>query len=117
MPGTTVVNTLVKTDAQQWIALDPDHINEQFTQEEIQTILVPYFTFLKSLPGFVETINTTDGNVKTTKITFDSQENLANAMSVLYGEGADPVVKAKNDLITSKMDQLGLVYARSRTVE
>lgn len=112
----TISNIVVKNESDPWITIEKDTLKETFTQEEIDTIIVPFFNFLWALPGYVESINTTSAseNKKITNLVFDSYENMMSAINVLYGPNANPVVVAKNNLLNEKIQQAGAVYTRTR---
>lgn len=109
----------VKKEGDPWVSLNRDLIRDYLTEQEIQDVITPYFLFVHNLPGSLHEENTSviDGNTQTATLNFDSYANLQNAKSKLFGPDMNPVVIAKNALLKSKMDALGVTYTNSVMLE
>lgn len=105
--------TTTKQSSDPWISLNKDIVENHFSQQEIQSVVVPYITYLTSLSGYVaeESSSTIEGNVQTTYIAFDSADHLIEAKNKLFGSNLDPVVTAKNALLKSKQDASNIIYS------
>lgn len=67
-----------------WIlTMDSPPSLEYFTQEEIDTVMIPYFKEVRKIPGLISITETTDGNTKRVEYTFDSMENMSKSKPVM----------------------------------
>lgn len=105
-----IVKTIVNTNqngTKPWI-LD-DQRQDYFTQEEINDIIIPYEEYMKNLPGAISIeIKEVDNSSLVVKLEYDTEENLQNALAMQGGNTINSVVKLRNDLYKSKMEELNL---------
>jgi hypothetical protein len=98
-----IVNTNLNGN-KPWI-LDSQQ-QDYFTQEEINDIIIPYKQYMKNLPGALSIdIEEVDSTLLVVKLEYDTEENLQNAVAV---QKENVIVKRRNDLYKSKMNELGL---------
>jgi hypothetical protein len=96
-----IVNKVIrKNSSDEWLIAAQPYIG--FTEDEITNILEPYSVYMNALPGFQSVEKSVDGNVLTVTRSFDTIENLQNAVKKLFGPNVDPIVKAKNEFIRNK---------------
>lgn len=102
-----IVKTIVNTNtggSKPWI-LDSQQ-QDYFTQEEINDIIIPYTEYMKNLPGAISIeVEEVDTTLLIVKLEYDTEENLQNALAE---QKENNIVKRRNDLYKSKMNQLGL---------
>jgi hypothetical protein len=101
-----IVKTITNhSNTKAWI-LDSEY-PQYFTQEEIDTVLTPFTTFMTGLTGNMGyTVEEVD-NKLVIKQEFDTHENMVAAVQVTTGNNADAIVKTRNDLIKTKLTELG----------
>lgn len=98
-----IVNTNLNGN-KPWI-LDSQQ-QDYFTQEEIYDIIIPYTDYMKNLPGALSIdIKEVNNTLLTIELEYDTEENLQNAVAV---QKENVIVKRRNDLYKSKMNELGL---------
>jgi hypothetical protein len=98
-----IVNTNLNGN-KPWI-LDSQQ-QDYFTQEEIDDIIIPYTEYMKNLPGALSIdIKEVNNTLLTIELEYDTEENLQNAVAM---QKENAIVKRRNDLYKSKMDELGL---------
>lgn len=110
---------MIKNEDDPWILLKQDLVSSLFTQEEIDTYIVPFAVYLRSLPGYIleEASNVIEGNVSTTTIPFDTYENMLNGKEKLFGDNLDPVVVNKNQFFREKLQEANISYTREITYD
>lgn len=54
-----------------------------FTQEEIDTVMLPYFKEVRKIPGLINITEITEGNTKNVEYIFDTMENMSKSKSVM----------------------------------
>lgn len=104
--------TTTKQASDPWVSLNKDIVANHFSQEEIANVILPFIQYTTSLPGYVpqESSSSINGNVQTTYMAFDSPDHLMEAKNKLFGSDLDQVVVAKNELLKSKQEELGVEY-------
>jgi len=95
----------------------PENYSQYFTQNEIETILNPYFDYVQSLTGFVGTTQEEVGDTLVVKLEFDTVENLEAARTVLEGANQHEIVKTRMDLLKNKLAELGAESTFTHHVE
>ena len=102
-----IVKRIVNTNlngTKPWI-LDSQQ-QDYFTQEEIDDIIIPYTEYMKNLPGAISIdIEEVNNALLVVKLEYDTEENLQNALAE---QKENYIVKRRNDLYKSKMNELGL---------
>ena len=102
-----IVKRIVNTNlngTKPWI-LDSQQ-QDYFTQEEIDDIIIPYTEYMKNLPGAISIdIEEVNNALLVVKLEYDTEENLQNALAE---QKENSIVKRRNDLYKSKMNELGL---------
>lgn len=105
-----ITTTFTKAhDNDPWVLFSSSFI-AIFSQEEIATVVSPFIAFSKGLPGaqadgYTEAVL---GNTAIFERTFDTAENLQNALDKLSSKSQEPTVIAKNNLIRTKMASLAV---------
>ena len=114
-----IINTITKQEQDPWIMVGAAFRNDYFTQEEIDTIITPYFAFLDQLAGYNKTDSAAvvDGNQATVTTVFDTAEDAAAALPLLFGDRVATEVAAKNQLLSSKRQSYNVNYTYNVTVE
>lgn len=56
---------------------------EYFSQSDITDVLSPFHKQVYEMPGLIGIEETTEGDIKTVKYTFDTTENMANSRAVM----------------------------------
>lgn len=109
---------LTKQPQDPWILLSD---TSQFTQEEIDTIITPYYDYVKTLPGiqvqtpFPEPVITDNTSVST--LLFDTNKDIIVARDKLFLEPKDAAVINKNALIRQKLMAAGVKYTVETELE
>lgn len=92
-----------KDPTEAWVSFDNLLV---YTVEEQDNVFTPYLNFVRALPGFISLTNQRepdDSNVTYKEILFDTAEHAMSAARQLYGEGRNSLVKARDDLVKSKL--------------
>lgn len=75
---------ITKMPQDPWIlTMDSPPSLAYFTQEEIDTVMLPYFKEIRKIPGLINITETTDGNIKQVEYTFDTMENMSKSKPVM----------------------------------
>ena len=105
LKDTSIVEITIRKDPSvPWVSFD----NYLVFNEEEQAITKAWADFVEALPGFVSLTNQREpetSNVNYKEILFDSQEHAIAAAKRLFGDNADPIVKARDELLRSKSDK------------
>jgi hypothetical protein len=110
MANTSIILTQSRTDTNtSWIQTSPtDQTN--FTADEYNNTILPYWQWVANLTGYVSvTMTYPDELTKKTIYTFDTPENANTAWSQMHGGGGNgnsnqnAIAKARHDLTTTKM--------------
>ena len=110
-----LIAVLRKHTWEDWNIADwPNNPLSVFTQEEYDKIVVPYLSYMRSLPGLaVDDIQyIKDGNEHVTIRTFDTVENAKIAQAALTYETAPQVVRSMTILLKAKQQERGYDYSR-----
>lgn len=114
-----VVTEIRKGNTDPWITPNQIHYGN-FTQTEIDNVLVPFKAWLYALDGMDEANNSfqfSDDNTLIIKMAFDTKQNALNAHSKLSKDSDVDIVQAKNTLFVSKISGANLSYSVSNRFE
>jgi hypothetical protein len=100
-----VITNTNPSGVKPWI-LQEDYA-EHFTQQEMDEILTPYFQFVASLTGFVETTQEEIDDTLVVKIEFDTMENLTAAENQISGADANIIVKTRMEFFKNRIQEMG----------
>lgn len=97
---------------EDWILSTEDSEKASFTQQEIDTIFVPYINYVKSLPGIkADLIDIRKSNGEMAIIReFDTQEHAENAAAELITNPTNMAVLKMLKLMRDKQAQYGYSY-------
>jgi hypothetical protein len=111
-----IVTTITKKPTDPWILITTP---EMFTTSEMDNIMWPYIYYVKDLPGFIPGLKTNNiyDNVFVNEIHFDTENNLNNAFSKLFGANLDERVVRKNALLKQKTSEAGVEYTIKNSIE
>ena len=109
---------LAKQPGDPWITMLD---SSKFTQEELDTVINPYFEYVRSLPGLQiqtpppQAVFYDDTNEST--MLFDTEQDAINARELLFIAPTDSRVIAKNTLMRSKLQAENVKYTLTVTIE
>jgi hypothetical protein len=115
-----VIVTLQKTSETPWVLASREHASENYTQEEMDTILFPYLEYIKTIPGY-DWANTTsvfseDNNTLTTTYNFDTIENANAGLQLMFSSEPNSISFNRSQLLKNKLNELGVSYTASREI-
>ena len=113
-----LIMTITKRPEDGWFILHKDSIPQGvFTPEEL-IALDTYFRYIQDLPGLIPGMytNTTEGDVNTAILYFDTLENATLGMSRLFDRPEHPEVAHKNAIVAAKMQALGYKYTLTKQI-
>jgi hypothetical protein len=109
----TLTITITKgAESQPWIRFNsPTDVSSMFTQDEINSILIPNRDYIRNLPGW-QNSTVSDINVLTMMIihTFDTIENANSALQLLESPAPGTPPYTMRQFINEKKTQLGVTY-------
>lgn len=117
-----IITNITKRENDPWILIEKNILEQGqiFTQEEINSTILPFLVFLRNLPGYDHSAQGTviNGNQATITMTFDTSADMISAKAKLFGPSVtDTVVINKNALLKSKIENAGVNYSVSVTLE
>lgn len=107
-----LITVVTKYIFDPWMIVTPENAPQYFSQEEIDTILTPYFDYVRNLPGIIpEKFKQYTTDTQTTNVReFDTVENAKNALFKMSVYSDEPIVIARNTLVQNKTKELGLHF-------
>ena len=117
-----IITNITKQENDPWILIERTILEqgELFTQEEMNSTIIPFLDFVKNLPGYDYPARQfiINGNQATITMTFDTSDDMMSAKAKLFGPSVtDAVVLNKNALLKSKIESAGANYSVSVTLE
>jgi hypothetical protein len=103
----TYTITLTKKETDPWITLNT--IDDNFTQNEKDTIITPFLQFESTLEGLHSGYPTyvTEGDTHTITYVFDTIENLTSSRNAHLD---NDICKVKNELFSNALKAKGITY-------
>lgn len=78
---------------------------QYFTQEQIDTIMLPYFVEIRAMTGLLDIVDSTEGDTKSVEYIFDTMENMSKSKAVMVDSD---LAKARADIIRNAMVNNGI---------
>ena len=109
MPDLVLIQYRTDT-SKEWFYADREKWSEYFTQNEIDTILQPFYDGFRGLSGYMGTTDEFTDTKFTVKHTFNNDANLEKAVIYMLDEENNPLLQARHDLMKRKREELGVEY-------
>jgi len=106
--GNTIVRIITNNDPTKigWI-LESDYAS-YFSSDEIDNIIKPYESFVKSLPGFISLTVNASNNKCTIIQTYDTPGNANVAYTQQFTKSNNSIVLSRHALIKNKIKSLNI---------
>ena len=108
-----IITELTKGDNDVWLTTHEDSYNN-FTQDEIDNVLIPFKAYVSSLDGLLQEQNSVEridaNNIKLVAV-FDTEEHARSAQQKISKTSDIEIVKKKNELFKNKVKALGFTYS------